>query len=129
MVSPKRADRLDRLDAGVVFVGANLYRTPIAMVMQIANWRKIARELRASDGYIWHRSYWRFPLSIGLVVGFRDRASLLRYARQDEHKRAMRWAYDERHLRAGFIRIHSARGPVSETNVSEVEVDGSHAHD
>ena len=94
--------------AEVVFIGANHYRSPLALLQQLAMWPRIVRELKASDGYLWHRSYWQFPLVIGLAVGFRDRSSLLRYARQDEHRRAMHWSTDEGHTNAGFIRMFNA---------------------
>lgn len=106
----------DRLDAGVVFFGANRYRTPHSMLTQLRNWRRIVHDLQSSDGYLWHRSYWRFPLTIGLVVAFRDRVSLLRYARHEEHQTAMRWSTDGEHVQAGFIRMHTPIESASEGN-------------
>lgn len=92
------------------FLGANRYRSPLSMAGQVRRWPAVARALKDHPGYLWHRSYYEFPMGIGLFVAFDSRDSLLAFARTPEHHEIMKWLVggDSAHARAGFIRILSA---------------------
>ncbi len=94
--------------AEVFFLGANRYRSPLAMLGQIRRWPKVARALRTAPGYLWHRSYFEVPDRIGLMVAFASQDDLMRYARTPEHREIMKWLVgsgERSPARGGFIRI------------------------
>lgn len=106
---------------GSMFLGQNEYRSPQAMAGQLLRWPPLARRLKASPGYLWHRSYFRFPRGIGLIVCFDSRESLMEFAKTPEHHAIMHWLVgtdedSESHsadpsrapAKAGFIRILQA---------------------
>lgn len=92
------------------FLGCNRYRTPLSMLGQLTQWPPVARALRKHPGYLWHRSYYQFPFGIGLMVGFRDRESLLDFARTPEHRKIMDWLVggEKTPAKGGFIRLLTA---------------------
>ncbi|MEH0059673.1 hypothetical protein [Auritidibacter ignavus] len=61
------------------------------MIQQILVWPPLGRRLRNAPGYLWHRSYFEFPLRIGLVVAFESRSALMEFAKTDEHRAIMHW--------------------------------------
>ncbi|MGP6172681.1 hypothetical protein [Corynebacterium sp. A21] len=93
------------------FLGCNRYRGPLAMLGQLRQWPPVAKALKAHPGYLWHRSYYQFPFGIGLMVGFRDRDSLMDFARTPEHHQIMDWLVggESTPAKGGFIRILDAR--------------------
>lgn len=106
---------------GAVFVGMNEYRRPWHLAEQVLVWLPLVRRLKKTPGYLWHLSYFRPPLRIGLVVGFESRDALLEFARTDEHHAIMHWLVgtdsesgarpadpDSAPVKAGFIRILEA---------------------
>lgn len=105
---------LPQAQAESLFLGCNVYRSPLAMVDQVIRWPKIVRALRRSPGYLWHRSYYEFPNRIGLLVAFRTRDELMRFARTPEHRELMVWLAGDREsgdpgpVEGGFIRILAA---------------------
>lgn len=97
--------------AEAFFLGANRYRTPVAMASQVRRWPKVVKALKHHPGYLWHRSYVEFPLVIGLFVAFDSKDSLLAFARTPEHHEIMMWLVgggDDALARGGFIRTLSA---------------------
>ncbi|MGO2861856.1 MAG: hypothetical protein ACTIC1_11915 [Brevibacterium sp.] len=97
--------------AEAVFLGANRYRNPVVMLGQLRRWPRLAKALRRSPGYLWHRSYYEFPDRIGLFVAFATRDDLMRFARTPEHVEIMEWLVGKGETspaRGGFIRILSA---------------------
>lgn len=99
--------------AGAFFLGCNMYHSPVGMIRQLFRWPKVAAALRAFPGYLWHRSYYHFPLGIGLIVGFDDHEALKAFARTPEHREIMHWLVgtDEpgrAPVKGGFIRILTA---------------------
>ncbi|RBP62409.1 hypothetical protein DFO66_11575 [Brevibacterium sanguinis] len=93
--------------AEAVFLGANRYRSPLAMLAQVRRWPKVARSLKRAPGYLWHRSYVEFPDRIGLIVAFASYDDLMLYARTPEHREIMKWLVggEKAPARGGFIRI------------------------
>lgn len=92
------------------FLGCNRYNSPLAMLGQLREWWPVVKALKRHPGYLWHRSYYQFPLGIGLMVGFRDRDSLMEFARTPEHHKIMHWLVggDKAPAKGGFIRILDA---------------------
>lgn len=95
--------------AGAFFFSCNYYHSPLGMVRQVIRWPKLSARLRATPGYLWHRSYYQFPLGIGLLVGFDTQESLKEFARTPEHVELMHWLLpedpDQEVAKGGFIRI------------------------
>ncbi|WP_022871884.1 hypothetical protein [Nesterenkonia alba] len=107
--------------AGAVFLGQNEYRTPKGFLQQLILWPPLARRLKQAPGYLWHLSYYRFPLRIGLVVAFETREQLYEFAKTDEHQAIMHWLVgtdensgtwpadpDSAPVLGGFIRTYTA---------------------
>ncbi|QGU07947.1 hypothetical protein COCCU_10140 [Corynebacterium occultum] len=93
------------------FLGCNRYTSPLRMLGQLRQWPPVARALKKHPGYLWHRSYYQFPLGIGLMVGFQDRDSLMDFARTPAHRKIMTWLVgggDKAPAKGGFIRILDA---------------------
>ncbi|GAB3193208.1 hypothetical protein [Nesterenkonia suensis] len=85
------ACRAPQARTGALFLGCNEYRTPKAFAEQLITWAPLARALKNAPGYLWHRSYYEFPLRIGLVVCFDSRQSLMAFAKAPEHQAIMHW--------------------------------------
>lgn len=106
---------------GAVFIGMNTYRRPWHLAEQVMMWAPLARRLKKAPGYLWHLSYFRFPMRIGLVVGFESREALMQFATTDEHHAIMHWLIGtdadsgarsanpaKAPVKGGFIRILTA---------------------
>lgn len=104
-----------------MFLGQNEYRSLKDLLTQLRLWPPLAKRLRQAPGYLWHRSYFQFPLRIGLVVAFTSRESLMEFAKTDEHRAIMHWLVgtdqhsgsqpadpDATPVLGGFIRILQA---------------------
>ncbi|MGQ7788557.1 hypothetical protein [Nesterenkonia sp. K-15-9-6] len=85
------ACRAPQARTGALFLGCNEYRSPRAFLEQLVTWGPLAKALKNAPGYLWHRSYYEFPLRIGLVVCFESRESLMAFAKAPEHHAIMHW--------------------------------------
>ncbi|MDZ5078802.1 hypothetical protein [Nesterenkonia sp. HG001] len=85
------ACRAPQARTGALFLGCNEYRSPKAFAEQLITWAPLGRALKRAPGYLWHRSYYEFPLRIGLVVSFESRESLMEFAKMPEHQAIMHW--------------------------------------
>lgn len=102
--------------ANAMFVGATRYRGPLSILHVTRRWRRLIKKLEQSPGYRWHRIYYEFPFTLGTIAFFDDAASLLRFARSEEHRELMMWVTTgDRHATGGYIRIYDAR-PQGYTN-------------
>lgn len=95
--------------ATAMFIGATRYRGPRALVHLARVWFPMVRNMRRADGYCWHRVWWEPPLTLGTIAFFRDRDSLLAFARSQHHHGLMRWVCDgTRNATGGWIRLYTA---------------------
>jgi len=95
--------------ATAMFVGATRYSGPLALVRLSVNYLRMVRDMKRMKGYLWHKVYWQFPLTLGAVAFFTDRDALLRFARSRHHRKLMLWLTDgRRNAKGGFIRLYDA---------------------
>ena len=99
-----------KAQATAMFVGGTRYSGLGALVRLAPSWVRFVRAMRRADGYCGHHVYWEPPLTLGTIALFRDRESLLRFARSDLHANLMTWLTDgRRNATAGFIRLYDAQ--------------------
>lgn len=116
--------------AGAVFVGLTRYRSPWTLILLAPRWRRMLREMRRMKGYVWHKVYWRGPLTLGTIAFFTDADELNKFARTPAHHELICWLTDNgtKRATAGFIRIYTA-DPHGYTNGSwHVEDIGTIGH-
>ena len=96
--------------AGAMFVGATRYASPLAVLTLGPRWFRMVRQMRRMRGYVWHRVYYRAPLTLGTIAFFTDREALLKFARSREHAELVCWLTDHgrRKATAGWIRLYTA---------------------
>jgi hypothetical protein len=96
--------------AGAMFVGATRYASPLAVLTLGPRWFRMVRQMRRMRGYVWHRVYYRAPLTLGTIAFFTDREELLKFARSREHAELVCWLTDtgRKKATAGWIRIYTA---------------------
>ncbi|MEV6108495.1 DUF4188 domain-containing protein [Streptomyces sp. NPDC051940] len=115
--------------AGAMFVGATHYRSPWTLLTLTPLWLRMLREMKRHRGYVWHKVYWRTPLTLGTIAFFTDTDSLNKFARGRAHHELMCWLTDHgtKRARAGFIRIYTA-SPHGYTNGNWRAEDGRLGH-
>lgn len=97
------------VDAGAMFVGATRYRGPHSWAVLARDWYPMVAAMRRMRGYVWHRTYWQAPFTLGTLAFFRTRDDLLVFARLPAHRHLMQWiTRDRRHGTGGFIRLLGA---------------------
>jgi hypothetical protein len=95
--------------ATAMFVGATRYRGPRSIIAHSITWYRMTRDMKRMRGYCWHKVYWQFPFTLGVMAFFSDRDALLRFARTRHHRKLMIWVTDGRkNSTGGFIRLYSA---------------------
>jgi hypothetical protein len=95
--------------ANAMFVGATRFSGPFAMMRLYTFWRPMVRRLKRSPGYCGHHVWYRFPFTLGTMAFFKDKKSLLLFARSPEHAALMRWVMEPGHAQGGFIRLMDAQ--------------------
>ncbi|MEZ0066923.1 hypothetical protein ABIA32_002936 [Streptacidiphilus sp. MAP12-20] len=115
--------------AGAMFVGATRYSSLWAVVSLGPRWFRMVRQMRRMRGYVWHKVYYRAPLSLGTIAFFTDRDELLKFARSREHAELMCWLTDQgrKKATAGWIKIYTADETGYTNGVWRAE-DGELAH-
>jgi hypothetical protein len=118
--------------ATALFIGATRYRGARSVLALTLQWWRLVRQMKRMPGYCWHRVYWEPPFTLGTIALFRDRDSLLRFARSRPHRRLMCHLTDHgpRRATAGFIRLYAAEpsGYANGTWRAEGNVLGHEAH-
>lgn len=96
--------------ATAMFVGATRYSGPRSIVVLSFTWFRMVRQMKRMRGYCWHRVYWQWPFTLGTIAFFRDRDSLLTFARSAHHRRLMCWITDHgtHNATGGYIRLYTA---------------------
>jgi hypothetical protein len=95
--------------ATAMFVGATRYRSPRSVLAQTADYIRMVRDMKRMRGYLWHKVYWQFPLTLGTIAFFTDKDAMLRFARSRYHRKLMVWVTDgTRNATGGFIRLYAA---------------------
>lgn len=101
-----RAPRIGQ--ATYEFVGATSFAGPLAMLRLGPRWLRMILRARRSPGYCGSRVFYEFPFTLGTIAFFRDRDSLMRFARSVEHASLMTWVMRPENARGGFIRLYQA---------------------
>jgi hypothetical protein len=95
--------------ATAMFVGATRYRGLFSLITLTLNWMRMVRDMKRMKGYLWHKVYWEYPLTLGTMAFFADRDALLRFARSRYHRKLMMWVTDgTKNATGGYIRLYNA---------------------
>ena len=92
--------------AGVQFLSESVYHSPWALWRFLRRWPALERQLRVAPGFCGIRNWYRFPLTLGMVVFFTDRAALLAFAHDTAHRTAMAWLVEAGVEQANYIRLY-----------------------
>jgi hypothetical protein len=114
--------------ASAMFVGATRYRSPLSILAHGLMWLRLVRDMKRMRGYLWHKVYWQFPLTLGTIAFYTDRDAMLVLARSRHHRRLMAWVTDgTRNATGGFIRLYRAEPGGYSNGIWRAE-DNSMAH-
>lgn len=92
-----------------MFVGATSYKGVGSIISLLSVWIKMVRQMKKMPGYCKHIVWYEFPFTLGTVAFFKDRDSLLRFARSKYHKDLMIWVTEDgKAADGGFIRLYNA---------------------
>jgi hypothetical protein len=91
-----------------VFFGGTRYTGVWALVRLALVWRRVARRMRASPGYLDHYVWFRFPATFGNFSVWDSREHMLAFARSPEHRAAIAWLVRPGTARGAFIRFLAA---------------------
>ena len=92
-----------------MFVGATRYKSPISWFRLVRHWKPMMKDLKAEDGYCWHRTFYIPPFTLGTIAAFKDKDSLLNFARSKTHHSLIKWLFSRSSIaNGGFIRIYNA---------------------
>lgn len=95
--------------ATAMFVGATSYTSLGSIFTLLGTWFIMVRQMKRMPGYCKHIVYYEPPLTLGTIAFFKDRDSLLRFARSKHHHKLMTWVTGGAQVAdAGFIRLYNA---------------------
>ena len=95
--------------ATAMFVGATSYRGLGSIFYLTTIWFKMINQMKKMPGYCKHFVWYEFPFTLGTIAFFKDRDSLLRFARSKHHSQLMVWVTDgAKNANGGFIRLYNA---------------------
>lgn len=91
-----------------MFVGATSYKSPLSVLKLMGTWFKMVREMKKMPGYCKHIVWYEAPFTLGTIAFFKDRDSLLTFARSKHHRKIMKWATEDKTVASGeFIRLYN----------------------
>ena len=92
-----------------MFVGATKYKSPLSWIRLARRYKLMIKDLRVEEGYCWHRTFYIPPFTLGTIAAFKDKDSLLKFARSKSHHNLIKWLMASGSLAdGGFIRIYNA---------------------
>lgn len=83
--------------------GANQLHGVRALLWLVRRWPALRREMTATEGYLAHRLWFAFPLTMGVTSWWADDNAVYRFAHQPEHLRLWRWATGPGRSRGGWL--------------------------
>lgn len=84
--------RLPEDQALWVSEGVNHMSSVWHMISLLRKWPRMRADLKTAHGYVRHRVFFESPLTIGLMVWWRDEFDAWRYAKHSMHEELTNWA-------------------------------------
>lgn len=95
--------------ATAMFVGATSYKGLISILKLTGRWFRMISQMKKMPGYCKHFVWYDFPFVLGTIVFFKDKDSMLKFARSKYHNELIIWVTDGgKNANGGFIRLYSA---------------------
>ena len=96
----------EQSEALVLVDGANELSGARALWWVVRRWPRLRGELVSAPGYVAHRLWFSFPLTIGLTTWWRDEKALHRFAHMPVHLEFWEWAVRKGSTRGGWLAIY-----------------------
>ena len=95
--------------ATAMFVGATSYKGIFSTLYLFRTWFKMVRAMQSWPGYCRHFIWYDFPFTLGTIAFFKNKDSMLQFARSKFHQELMIWVTDgDKNADGGFIRLYQA---------------------
>jgi hypothetical protein len=83
--------------------GANQFRDVRALWWVVRYWPRLRNEMMSARGYIAHRIWYVFPLTLGITSWWQDENAAYRFAHLPVHREFWRWAASRGKTRGGWL--------------------------
>lgn len=87
----------------VLLDGANQFASARAAWWVIRRWPSLRREMTSARGYIAHRVWYAFPLTLGITSWWEDENAAYRFAHLPVHREFWLWAVSPGRTRGGWL--------------------------
>lgn len=88
-----------------LFFGGTRYGGIRSLVQLLFVWRRVAKTMTSSPGYMGHYIWYRFPFTFGNFSLWDTREHMMEFARGTEHRAAISWLVKPGTARGAFIRF------------------------
>ncbi len=83
--------------------GANQFSSPRGLWWVVRRWPALRREMTSARGYIAHRVWYAFPLTLGITSWWQEENAAYRFAHLPVHRDFWRWAVSGGQTRGGWL--------------------------
>jgi hypothetical protein len=87
----------------VMIDGANQFQSPAALWWVVRHWPALRKEMTGARGYIAHRIWYAFPLTLGITSWWEDENAAYRFAHLPVHYTFWRWAASGGKTKGGWL--------------------------
>jgi hypothetical protein len=87
----------------VMIDGANQFSGPRAVWWVVRHWPELRREMTSARGYIAHRLWYVFPLTLGITSWWEDENAAYRFAHLPVHRQFWKWAASGGNTAGGWL--------------------------
>ena len=114
---------MPKMDVGSLWVseGVNHLSSYRSLIGMLIRWRAMKKDLVKAEGYVRHRIIFEKPLTVGLMVWWREESNPWQYAKGSVHKELVRWG-ESGCTNGGWMIIYKAErvGPVGDQGEESV---------
>ncbi len=83
--------------------GANQFQGPASLWWAVRHWPALRKEMTGARGYIAHRVWYVFPLTLGITSWWQDENAAYRFAHLPVHRTFWRWAASGGKTKGGWL--------------------------
>ena len=91
-----------------LFFGGTKYTGIRSLIKLLFVWRRVARKMKSSQGYMGHFIWYRFPFTFGNFSLWDSNENMMAFAQSQEHRAAITWLVKPGTARGAFIRFFQA---------------------
>ena len=93
--------------AEAIFYGGTRYAGVRPMLGLMRHWRRVRNAMQASEGYLGHHIWFRFPFTFGMMTFFETQQQMMAFSQNIRHEQAANWMYIPGVAEGAFFRILS----------------------